>query len=87
MPSAPIYSLRTQDVYKALETAPEGLSSAEAQSRQSLYGENRLSEQHKIPIWEKLLMHFMHPQAGILLVASILALIGGDFVLALVTLT
>jgi P-type Ca2+ transporter type 2C len=86
MASDPIYRLRIQDVYKTLETAPEGLSSVEAQARKSLYGENRLSEQHKEPIWEKLIGHFMHPQAGILLLASILAFVGKDPLLGLVIL-
>ena len=33
MPSAPIHSLRPNDVYAALETGPEGLSAEEAGSR------------------------------------------------------
>ncbi len=84
MASEPIYTLRVQDVYQALETGPEGLSTAEAQARQSLYGENRLSEQQTEPRWLKLLSYFMHPQAGILVVAAFLAFIAKDAVLGLV---
>ncbi len=87
MASEPIYSLRIQEVYKALETAPEGLSNAEAEARKSLYGENRLSEQHKEPYWTRLIQNFMHPQAGILILAAILAFVGLDFVLGLVIIT
>jgi Ca2+-transporting ATPase len=86
MASEPIYSLRPQDVYQALETAPEGLSIAEAEARQSLYGDNRLSEQHKEPLWTKFVMHIFHAQAAILAVAAILAFSGGDPVLGLVIL-
>ncbi len=81
MPAEPIYSLRILDVYKALETGPEGLSTAEAEARKSLYGENRLSEQHSEPRTVKFISYFLHPQAGILTVAAILAFIAQDQVL------
>ena len=84
MASEPIYSLRIQDVYKALETGPDGLSTAEAEARKSLYGENRLSEQHTEPRAIKLISYFLHPQAGILTVAAILAFIAQDAVLGTV---
>jgi hypothetical protein len=42
MPSSPIHSLRPNEVFTALETGSDGLSIAEAQSRLSLYGANRL---------------------------------------------
>ena len=84
MASEPIYSLRIQDVYTALETGPEGLSTTEAEARKTLYGENRLSEQHTEPRWVKLLGYFLHPQAGILIIAAILAFIARDAVLGLV---
>lgn len=81
MASEPIYGLRIQDVFQALETAPEGLSTDEALARKSLYGENRLAEQHKDPNWVKFLVHMMHAQALILAVAAILAFIARDYVL------
>jgi magnesium-transporting ATPase (P-type) len=84
MTSEPIYSLRVQDVFKALETEPDGLTTSEAEARKSLYGENRLSEQHTEPRWVKLLSYFLHPQAGILIIAAILAFIAHDAVLGLV---
>ena len=84
MASDPIYSLRIQDVYQTLETGSEGLSSAEAEARKSLYGENRLSEQHTEPRWFRLVTYLLHPQAGILSLAAILAFIAKDAVLGFV---
>jgi len=78
MPAEPIYSLRPQQVFSSLETAPDGLSSAEAQSRLALYGENVLREEQKETLPGKLAGHILHPQAGILLLAALLAIIGGD---------
>ena len=83
MSSEPIYSLRVLDVFKALETSPDGLLSVEAQARQSLYGENRLSEQFKESIFEKFYKQFLHPATGILAVAAILAFVRGDLEFAI----
>lgn len=84
MTSEPIYSLRTEDVFKALETTSEGLLSADANMRRSLYGENRLFEQRKEPLAEKLTKQFFHPATGILVLAGILAIIRGDPILGIV---
>lgn len=78
MPSEPIYSLRPQQVFETLETSPGGLDSAEARSRLSLYGENALSEEQKEPLGHKILRYTLHPQAGILLLAALLAFFGSD---------
>ncbi|MEI2624318.1 MAG: cation-transporting P-type ATPase [Giesbergeria sp.] len=82
--STPIYSLRVPEVIEALETSIEGLSSAEAESRLSLYGHNILSKQKKQPVWEKLLREFIHPPALVLLIVGIAALSQSDLVLALI---
>ena len=84
MTTEPIHSLRVEDVFKALETTSEGLISVDAEMRRSLYGENRLFEQHKEPIAQKLSKQFLHPATGILVLASILAFGRGDPILALV---
>ena len=86
MPSEPIYSLRPQQVFESLETSPGGLNIAEAQSRLSLYGENVLSEEQKEPLSHKIFRHTLHPQAGILLLAALLAAVGSDSGLSLVIL-
>jgi len=81
MASEPIYNLRVNDVYKTLETSPDGLAAAEAESRRTLYGYNILSEQHQDPLWHKVYKHIVHPSVIILLIASLLALIQEDFIL------
>ena len=87
MTTEPIHSLRVEDVFKALETNSEGLISLDAKMRRSLYGENRLFEQHKEPLVEKLSKQFIHPAAIILVLASLLAVIRGDYILGLVIFT
>lgn len=87
MTSEPIYSLRVEDVFKALETNSEGLISVDAEMRRSLYGENRLFEQRKEPLAEKLTKQFLHPATGILVLASLLAVLRGDPILGLVIFT
>lgn len=86
MPAEPIYSLRPQQVFQSLETSPDGLDSAEARSRLSLYGENALSEEQKEPLIHKIFRHVAHPQAGILLLAALLAFFGNHSGLSLVIL-
>lgn len=86
MTSSPIYSLRIPEVYQSLETSTEGLATTEAGLRRSLYGENFLSETRKVSLFEKAAPHILHPQAGILLLATLLALFGKDPVLGLVIL-
>jgi hypothetical protein len=38
MEAKPIHALRPAEVYVALQTSPDGLASADALSRQKLYG-------------------------------------------------
>ncbi|MBI5842747.1 MAG: cation-transporting P-type ATPase [Chloroflexi bacterium] len=82
--STPIFSLRVTEVIEALETSPNGLSNAEAESRLSLYGHNILSKQKKEPVWEKLLQEFVHPPALVLLIVGLAALFQRDVVLAVI---
>lgn len=81
MRSAPIYSLRVPEALKSLETSWEGLSSDEALARLSLYGKNELREQKKTPHWVRLLGHFRHTMALLLLVAGGLTFVVRDPVL------
>jgi magnesium-transporting ATPase (P-type) len=84
MPSAPIHSLRPNDVYAALETGPEGLSAEEAGSRLSLYGPNRLHVVKPVSLeFEHLLSQISHPMALLLWAAGLIALIGGRPVLGI----
>src|SRR5512141_2252874 len=77
----PLYALRPADVFKALETSPQGLTSAEAASRLSLYGHNALAEPKSIPEWKKFIGHIVHPMGLLLLAATIPAIISGHVVL------
>lgn len=83
MGAQPIHHLRVPDVYNALETSPDGLSTSEAESRYSLYGENVLREQRREPLWLKLATHFIHPLFILLILAGFLSLFS-DWILALV---
>jgi len=75
MDRTPLHALRASEVYAALETAPSGLASAEAASRLSLFGPNRLTEIPAPPIWRSLLSHLAHPLAVLLWVAGLLAFV------------
>jgi Ca2+-transporting ATPase len=85
MPSTPIYSLRPNDVYPALETGPEGLSAEEARSRLNLYGSNRLHVVKTVSLeYRRLLAQISHPMALVLWAAGLASVIGGRPVLGLV---
>jgi len=74
MKSAPVYTLRGAEVYQALDTSRDGLTSAEARRRLALYGPNVLSElQSTTPLWRKFISYVEHPMALLLLVAGGLA--------------
>ncbi len=61
------------DTYEVLETHSNGLSSTEAERRQSKYGQNKLKEPTPIhPFW-KLLAQFRDPMVYLLLVAAVIA--------------
>jgi len=77
MPAVPIYALRIAEVFHALETSVEGLTSQEASQRIALYGHNVLSEPPAPPQWLKFIGHTSHPMALLLFIGSGLALLGG----------
>ncbi|HEX7973280.1 MAG TPA: cation-transporting P-type ATPase [Anaerolineales bacterium] len=84
MESTPLHSLRVSEVYKAMETSPEGLTSSEADARRSLYGNNLLSEQPRSPLWHKFIAHTLHWLALILWIAGLLAFLVREPVLGVV---
>jgi Ca2+-transporting ATPase len=75
MEFGPVYSLRVSEVYKALETSPEGLSEEQVAARAGLYGQNLLSELEKTSHWTKLFGHVIHPFALLLWLAGMMAFI------------
>jgi P-type Ca2+ transporter type 2C len=86
MSSAPIYSLRVPEVFQSMETSQKGLTTVEAESRQSLYGENVLSEQPRPAEWQIFLRQVRHPFTLLMLLAAILSLWQRDWTLALIIL-
>ncbi len=86
MSSAPIYTLRVPEVFQIMETSQAGLSSAEAESRRSLYGDNVLSEQPHPPEWQKFIRQVRHPFILIMVLAAIISLWQRDWTLALIIL-
>jgi magnesium-transporting ATPase (P-type) len=82
MPSEPIYSLRESEVFGALETSPEGLSTAEAESRRSLYGSNLLSEPEKFQLGRRLWESVSILQGLVLLAAAGAAVLLGNWLLS-----
>jgi Ca2+-transporting ATPase len=86
MSSKPIHSLRVPEVFQSLETSPNGLSSVEAESRQSLYGGNILSEQPRQSQWQKFFNKISHPFIVLMIIAVIISFWQGDLTLTLVIL-
>jgi len=86
MSSAPIHSLRVPDVFQSLETSVNGLPTAEAESRQSLYGDNVLSEQPTQPEWQKYIHQIRHPFIILMLLAVLISFWQKDWTLAFVIL-
>ena len=78
MSATPIFSLRTQEVYEALETSANGLTDTEVNARFSLYGHNFLSKQEKTSFWEKLLHEMTRAPVVVLLVVGLVALLQRD---------
>ncbi len=86
MSSAPIHSLRVPEVFQSLETSQNGLPTAEAKSRRSLYGDNVLSEQPHQPKWQKFFHQVRHPFILLMFLAVLISLWQRDWTLALVIL-
>jgi Ca2+-transporting ATPase len=66
MASVPLYALRVAQVFSALETFPDGLTSEEAHARLATYGYNTIFEPRGTPLYHKLISHVTHPMALLL---------------------
>jgi Ca2+-transporting ATPase len=75
-----IYNLKTEEVYKKLQTSLDGLSDDEAKRRLEVYGPNKLKEEKKPPLILKFLEQFKSPLILILLVAVLISAIIGEIV-------
>jgi magnesium-transporting ATPase (P-type) len=82
MQNAPISSLRRTEVFTSLETGPDGLSGAEAESRLSLYGPNRIHPPKPVKLdYRRLIGQVIHPMALLLWAAGLISFLGGRPVL------
>ena len=84
MDSRPIYQLRPAEVFGALETSPQGISTEEATARLLLYGSNVLAEEIPYRPWRTLLGFMIHPLSLLLWFAGSIAFVVREPVLGLV---
>ena len=68
------HSIDDEELYKILETSPQGLSSKEVEIRHAKYGANKLEEPEKTPAFLRFLSQYNDPLAIILMLAAVLAL-------------
>jgi magnesium-transporting ATPase (P-type) len=72
------HSIRTDEVYKKLDTRQEGLSGGEAEKRLETYGENKLPDSQTISLWKIMLHQILHPLIFILIAAAIASILIGE---------
>lgn len=77
------YKQTVEDTYRALKTAPEGLTSREASRRLKEYGPNTITIKGE-PLWRKLIEPFANVFIGVLLIAVIISLAYGAHVDAII---
>lgn len=75
VPEKPIESLSVADVYVALKTSGQGLSSDEAAARLAHYGENSIQKKKGKPLIWKFLANFTHLMAILLWIGGVVALV------------
>lgn len=75
--SQPIWSLTISGALEALQSGPEGLSSADAQRRLEQFGPNRLPAPRQRPWWLRFTDQLFHFMALLLWVAGSLAFMAG----------
>jgi Mg2+-importing ATPase len=74
----PFHSLSREEIFSALQTSAEGLSSSEARRRLELYGPNDISRVRKRPVIIQFLEHFKNILVLILLFAAIISVFVGE---------
>lgn len=78
MANGALYTLRPAEVYAALATSPDGLSTGEVAARRGLYGENVLLEEAASRAWQRFLGHMVHPFAWLLWIAGGISFLVGE---------
>ncbi|MEW5872985.1 MAG: cation-transporting P-type ATPase [Chloroflexota bacterium] len=76
--SKSIFQLQPSEVYRALETSPQGISAQEIESRQALYGKNLLKTTQPQKLWQKLPHHLSNPFALLLWISGALTFLLGE---------
>src|SRR5512141_2387134 len=84
MSSQPLCALRAYEVFPALETSQNGLTTAEAMARLSLYGTNALREPPPRPLWRRFLGFLTHAMALLLWGAGLVAFVGNRPVMGVI---
>lgn len=72
-------TLSVKEVFELLSTSSRGLTSEEAHKRLAQYGPNTLIVRKRVSIWYKFLTHLRDLFGILLLFASLLAALSGDF--------
>jgi potassium/sodium efflux P-type ATPase len=81
-----VISLHVKEVFDALETSPNGLTSEEAKRRLAKHGLNTLVEKKHIPVAYKFFTHLKDLFGILLIFASLLSALGGMLELSLIIL-
>jgi magnesium-transporting ATPase (P-type) len=84
MKSGPIYSLRPNEIFDALASSPDGLTSGEVAARLGQYGKNYLTEEISPAVWIKFLSYMAHPLAWLLWIAGAISFLVNEPVLGFV---
>jgi P-type Ca2+ transporter type 2C len=75
MISEPLYALRPAEVFRALESSPQGITAEQAQQRLAAYGPNALREPSPPPRWRMFAAQLIHPMALVLWAAGLIAIL------------
>src|SRR5512143_1079226 len=75
MISEPLYALRPAEVFHALESSPEGITTEQAQQRLAAYGPNALREPPPPTRWRMFAAQLIHPMALVLWAAGFIAIL------------
>ena len=79
LPRAAWHALTAEESLQGLGTTRPGLSAAEAEARLARYGENRLPHRETTPAWMLYLRQFASPLVYLLLAATVVSLVVGDW--------
>ncbi|RJP32589.1 MAG: cation-transporting P-type ATPase [Actinobacteria bacterium] len=72
---ANIHRFNIDEVYDALETSPQGLSTEEAERRREEYGLNEIRKIKGTPLWKRFISHFTHFFAILLWIGAALSFV------------